>query len=71
MVRQIEADGIWEAPIVTEVTAFSVFYTAEVYHQNYFRNNPNQGYCQAVINPKVTKFRKRYADQLKSSKETS
>ncbi|MGB2895764.1 MAG: peptide-methionine (S)-S-oxide reductase MsrA [Anaerolineales bacterium] len=67
VVRQIEADGVWDAPIVTEVTPLSMYYPAEEYHQNYFRNNPNQGYCQAVINPKVTKFRKRYADQLKSS----
>ena len=67
VVRQIEADGVWDAPIVTEVTAFSEFYTAEAYHQNYFRNDPNQGYCQAVINPKVAKFRKRYADRLNSS----
>ncbi len=67
VIRQIEADGVWDTAIVTDVTAFSVFYTAEAYHQNYFRNNPNQGYCQAVINPKVAKFRKRYADKLKSS----
>jgi len=67
VIRQIEADGVWDAPIVTEVTQFSMFYPAEAYHQNYFRNNPNQGYCQAVINPKVAKFHKRYADRLKSS----
>ncbi len=67
VIRQIEADGVWDAPIVTEVTQFLMFYLAETYHQNYFRNNPNQSYCQAVINPKVAKFHKRYADQLKSS----
>ncbi|MBE9479317.1 MAG: hypothetical protein IMY80_05065 [Chloroflexi bacterium] len=44
-----------------------MFYLAEAYHQNYFRNNPNQGYCQAVINPKVVKFHKHYAGRLKSS----
>lgn len=67
VILEIDADGAWDAPIVTEVTPFSMFYPAEAYHQNYFRNNPNQGYCQAVINPKVAKFHKRYADRLKSS----
>ena len=65
MIRQIDSAGAWDGPIVTEVTPFSMFYLAEAYHQGYFRNNPNQGYCQAVINPKVTKFRKHYADRLK------
>jgi len=66
MIQQIDSDGAWDSPIVTEVTPFSKFYLAEAYHQDYFRNNPSQGYCQAVINPKVTKFRKHYADRLKS-----
>jgi peptide-methionine (S)-S-oxide reductase len=67
MIRQIDSDGAWDAPIVTEVTPFSKFYLAEAYHQGYFRNNPNQGYCQAVINPKVVKFQKHNAHRLKSS----
>ncbi len=67
VIRQIEADGVWDAPVVTEITQFSMFYPAEAHHQNYFLNNPNQGYCQAVINPKVAKFQKRYADRLKNS----
>ena len=67
VIRQIEADGVWDAPVVTEITQFSMFYQAEAHHQNYFLNNPNQGYCQAVINPKVAKFQKRYADRLKNS----
>jgi peptide-methionine (S)-S-oxide reductase len=66
-IRQIDSDGAWDAPVVTEVTPFSMFYLAEAYHQDYFRNNPNQGYCQAVINPKVAKFQKHYAHRLKSS----
>jgi len=65
VIRQIDSDGAWDAPIVTEVTPISIFYPAEAYHQNYFRNNPNQGYCQSVINPKVAKFHKRFADRLK------
>ena len=66
-IRRLEDDGVWDAPIVTEVTPFSMFYLAEAYHQDYFRNNPNQGYCQAVINPKVAKFQKHFMDRLKSS----
>ncbi|RMF82070.1 MAG: peptide-methionine (S)-S-oxide reductase [Chloroflexi bacterium] len=57
---------LWRDPIVTEVTAAGTFYAAEDYHQNYFANNPNQGYCRAVIAPKVAKFRKQYMEQLKA-----
>lgn len=49
---------IWDGPIVTEITSFDAFYKAEDYHQNYFRNNPNQPYCQFVIVPKLEKFEK-------------
>jgi peptide-methionine (S)-S-oxide reductase len=52
-------------PIVTEVTPFKVFYKAEDYHQEYYSNNPSQGYCRVVIEPKVTKFRKQYQALLK------
>jgi peptide methionine sulfoxide reductase MsrA len=50
---------------VTEISPFSQFFKAEDYHQNYYKDNPNQGYCRIVINPKVQKFRKMYADWLK------
>jgi peptide-methionine (S)-S-oxide reductase len=53
-----DASGNWKKPIVTEITAFDAFYPAEDYHQNYFRNNPNQGYCRYVIAPKLQKFEK-------------
>ncbi len=66
-IRQIDSAGAWDGPIVTELTPFSMFYMAEAYHQDYFRNNPNQVYCQAVVNPKVAKFQKHYAHRLKSS----
>lgn len=59
------APTLWDDPIVTEITPFEAFYPAEGYHQNYFNDNPNQGYCQIVINPKVQKFRKEFADMLK------
>jgi peptide-methionine (S)-S-oxide reductase len=53
-----DASGNWKKPIITEITAFDKFYPAEDYHQNYFKNNPNQGYCRYVIAPKVQKFEK-------------
>lgn len=60
-----ESQDIWRDPIVTEVTEASTFYPAEDYHQEYFANNPQQPYCQAVVAPKVAKFRKNYLDRLK------
>jgi peptide-methionine (S)-S-oxide reductase len=57
--------GIWDDPIVTEISPLQTFYVAEDYHHNYFENNPNQGYCQFVILPKVKKFKKQFEDLLK------
>ena len=65
VVEEITAAGIYDKPIVTEVTAFDKFWPAEDYHQEYFTNNPNQPYCAAVVAPKVAKFRKQFADRLK------
>lgn len=62
---EIEAEGIWPDPLVTRIEPLTAFYIAEDYHQEYFKNNPYQGYCQVVIAPKVAKFRKTYADRLK------
>ena len=56
----------FSAPIITEITKAGVFYTAENYHQNYYSLNPNQTYCRYVIEPKVEKFRKVFADKLKN-----
>jgi len=67
VIAQIEAAGIWDAPIVTQVAPFDVFYIAEDYHQEYFKNNPYQGYCQVVVAPKVAKFRQKFAGRLKSA----
>ena len=64
--KEIEARGIYDNPIVTEIAELGKFYIAEDYHHNYFKNNANQAYCQAVINPKVLKFRKMFADKLKN-----
>jgi len=63
--RELEGAKIWSKPIVTELTPFNTFYPAEAYHQEYFKRNPYQGYCMAVIAPKVAKFRKHYLEMLK------
>ena len=55
---ELDAGGTWKNSIVTEITPFQKFYPAEDYHQNYFRNNPNQGYCRYIIAPKLQKFEK-------------
>lgn len=60
-----EMGKLWTRPIVTQLVPLEKFYKAEEYHQNYFKNNPAQGYCQMVIEPKVSKFRKQYFDRLK------
>ena len=60
------ATTIWDKPIVTEITPASEFYPAEDYHQNYYANNPNAGYCRIVILPKVEKVRKEFTEQLKN-----
>lgn len=65
VITEINDAGIWDEPIVTEVVPLERFYTAEGYHQEYFRRNPDQGYCRSVIAPKVAKFRKQYLDRLK------
>ena len=55
---ELDESGTWKNPIVTEITAFAKLFPAEDYHQNYFRNNPNQGYCRYVIAPKLQKIEK-------------
>jgi len=65
VIKEVEAEGVYDNPIVTEVAPFDKFYIAENYHQEYFANNPNQPYCAAVVAPKVAKFRKKFVDRLK------
>jgi peptide-methionine (S)-S-oxide reductase len=65
-IAELNAEGIWDAPIVTEVAAASAFYVAEDYHQEYYAQNPSQGYCQMVVAPKVAKFRQKFTEKLKS-----
>ena len=64
-IKEVEAAGIWDAPIVTEVTPFTNFYPAEDYHQEYYENNSTQPYCQVVVAPKVAKFRTQFVERLK------
>ena len=66
VISDLEAEGIWKDPIVTEVTPMDEFYIAEDYHQNYFLNNGYQPYCQVIIAPKVAKFRKQHIERLKA-----
>ncbi|MEO8232237.1 MAG: peptide-methionine (S)-S-oxide reductase MsrA [Ignavibacteriota bacterium] len=63
--KELTEEKIWNKPIVTEITKFEKFYPAEDYHQEYYDNNPNQGYCAYVITPKVEKFEKIFKDKLK------
>jgi peptide-methionine (S)-S-oxide reductase len=65
VIQELQSEQIWPRPVVTEVTPFQVFYPAEAYHQEYFKRNPTQGYCMAVIAPKVSKFRHKYLEKLK------
>ena len=62
---KLDESGAFDGPIVTEIVPLAAFYPAEDYHQNYYRSNPRQGYCQYVIGPKVEKFRKVFHDKLK------
>ena len=62
---ELDKAGAYNSPIVTEISAAETFYPAEAYHQSYFANNPNQGYCAFVIAPKLDKFRKVFKEKLK------
>jgi peptide-methionine (S)-S-oxide reductase len=65
VIKDLEAQKIWDKPIVTTLEKMDRFYVAEDYHQEYFANNPYQPYCAAIVAPKVAKFRKHYMDMLK------
>jgi peptide-methionine (S)-S-oxide reductase len=64
-IKALTEAKVFDKKITTEVTAFDYFYEADDYHQNYYNNNKTQGYCMAVINPKLEKFIKKYKDKLK------
>ena len=67
LIKELDAANLWPAPIVTAVLPAPTFWPAEEYHQDYFARNPTQGYCQAVVSPKVAKLRQRFAARLKNS----
>lgn len=64
LIEELEADGVFGDPIVTEIEPLTTFYEAEAKHQDYYKNNPSLPYCQSVISPKVTKLRRKHADKL-------
>jgi peptide-methionine (S)-S-oxide reductase len=64
-IASLNEQGLWEAPIVTQVEPLEIFYPAEAYHQDYFKNHPWQPYCQMVVAPKVAKTRKQFYSKLR------
>lgn len=65
LITELNDSGLYDSPVVTQVQKFQHFYLAEEYHQDYFRKNPDQAYCSAVIRPKMNKFRKEFSSKLK------
>ena len=65
VIAEITAAGTWDDPIVTEVVPLETFYSAEEYHRDYFKRNPDQAYCRTVIAPKVAKARKQFLEKLR------
>ena len=66
MIQSVGGGKVWDDPMVTEVVPAATFYPAEAYHQEFFKHNPHQGYCMAVVSPKLSKFRKNFSSKLKS-----
>ena len=65
VMAEVTAEKLWPNPLVTELAPLAKFYPAEEYHQDYFARNPGQPYCQVVVAPKVSKFRKQFIGKLK------
>lgn len=66
IMQQLVRDKVYDKPVVTQLSPLEIFYKAEEYHQDYYSRNRAQGYCQAVIDPKVKKFREKFSSKLKS-----
>ena len=66
IMKELDNSGSWDSPIVTQIEKFEKFYTAENYHQDYYKLNPNNGYCAYVIAPKIDKFKKVFNTYLKN-----
>jgi peptide-methionine (S)-S-oxide reductase len=65
VIKELEKEGIWDSPIVTQVEPLKIFYKAETYHKDYYKKHPNQPYCQAIIAPKLAKLQHRFLSKLK------
>ena len=65
VIEELNEEGIWDAPIVTQVEPFKAFYVAETYHKDYYKKHPKQPYCQQVITPKLAKLQQRFIAKLK------
>jgi peptide-methionine (S)-S-oxide reductase len=66
VIAELNEEGIWDAPIVTQVEPFKAFHKAETYHKDYYKKHPNQPYCQQVITPKLAKLQQRFLGKLKA-----
>ncbi len=66
VIAELNEEGIWDAPIVTQVVPFKAFYAAETYHKDYYKKHPDQSYCQQIITPKLAKLQQRFLDKLKA-----
>jgi peptide-methionine (S)-S-oxide reductase len=64
--REVAAERLYPDPLVTQLEPLDTFWPAEAYHDDYFRRNPGNGYCQVVVGPKLAKFRKHFADRLRA-----
>jgi peptide-methionine (S)-S-oxide reductase len=65
VIHGLEGENIWKTPVITEIRPEAPFFRAEDYHQHYFSNNPDQGYCQMVVAPKLAKFRKNFRSMIR------
>jgi len=65
-IEALNESGVWDAPVVTEVLPIQNYFAAEKYHQNYFKLNPTQPYCSAIVGPKVEKFKQLFREKLKT-----
>lgn len=65
VINEITQARIWNAPIITQIIPYNIFYKAEEYHQEYYKKNPEQSYCRIIIAPKIAKLRKQYFEKLK------
>ena len=65
--QEIEAEKLWDSPLVTQLEPAAEFFPAENYHQDYYKRNTQQPYCMFVVRPKVQKFRSKFAEKMRSS----